>query len=191
VSHNDIPCDADSGGYGIIIFGGTGNIIRNNIIYGNFLNETWGERQGQWGIFVHPWSPTNAGPNLIYNNTIYNHNGPNAAGITVLPEGQWSAFGGSVVRNNISYLNGTALNVGAGHTQSNNFTSDPKFVNPSARDFHLQQGSLAIDAGFQVSEVPVDYSGIVRPTGAGYDIGAYEYFTGKLVPPQNLHVVSQ
>jgi len=54
-------------------------------------------------------------------------------------------------------------------------TADPKFVNPTGGDFHLQTGSLAIDTGTSLGAPSFDFDGNSRPHGAGYDIGAYEY----------------
>ena len=51
------------------------------------------------------------------------------------------------------------------------------FMDPENNDFRLKAGSLAIDAGTAVS-VTNDITGISRPQGAGYDIGAYEYVEG-------------
>jgi len=61
---------------------------------------------------------------------------------------------------------------------------DPKFVNPSNLDFHLQSSSLAINVGTTISTVINDYDNNVRPQGAGYDIGAYEY-VGTVTPPSD------
>ncbi|MGD0613722.1 MAG: choice-of-anchor Q domain-containing protein [Anaerolineales bacterium] len=52
---------------------------------------------------------------------------------------------------------------------------DPKFVNPTGADFHLQSGSPAIDAGSPLNAPDSDFDGNARPRGAGYSIGAYEY----------------
>jgi hypothetical protein len=52
--------------------------------------------------------------------------------------------------------------------------SDPLFVNPAAGNYHLQAGSPARDAGLSLPGVPLDFDGIPRPQGAGFDIGAYE-----------------
>jgi MYXO-CTERM domain-containing protein len=53
---------------------------------------------------------------------------------------------------------------------------DPMFVDGSAGDFHLRAGSPAIDTGADLSaEVTVDFDGIARPQGAGWDIGAFEH----------------
>ena len=98
----------------------------------------------------------------IYNNTVYN----NPTGI---------ATSGSTIHviNNISYPN--ALQIKGSGTVSNNLVgTNPKFVNASANDFHLQSSSPAINAGAPVTKVITDFDGIMRPQGTAYDIGAYE-----------------
>lgn len=62
-----------------------------------------------------------------------------------------------------------------GFTLSNNLTTgDPRFVNAAAGDYHLLDGSPAIDKG-TASQAPLfDFSDASRPQGLGYDIGAYE-----------------
>lgn len=56
---------------------------------------------------------------------------------------------------------------------------DPKFVDATAGDFHLQAGSPVSNtayAGPDNTYVPdVDLDGLFRPVGAGYDRGAYEW----------------
>lgn len=52
---------------------------------------------------------------------------------------------------------------------------DPKFVDASNGDFHLQGSSPAIDKGSSSGAPGTDYDGRSRPRGSGYDIGAYEY----------------
>lgn len=52
---------------------------------------------------------------------------------------------------------------------------DPLFVDIGEDDFRLQRNSPAIDAGEPLPEVDVDYDGVSRPQGAGWDIGAFEY----------------
>jgi len=49
------------------------------------------------------------------------------------------------------------------------------FTNLANGDFTLKEGSAAIDSGAENNAPNVDYAGSVRPQGAGYDIGAYEY----------------
>jgi hypothetical protein len=55
--------------------------------------------------------------------------------------------------------------------------SDPLFVNATESDFHLQGSSPARDKGMFIAAVLVDYEGVRRPEGNGYDVGAFE-FTG-------------
>jgi hypothetical protein len=42
-------------------------------------------------------------------------------------------------------------------------------------DYHLQAGSPAIDKGFRLEAVKMDFDSVPRPQGSTYDIGAYEY----------------
>jgi hypothetical protein len=57
---------------------------------------------------------------------------------------------------------------------NNHLSTDPKLVNPAAHDFHLKDGSPAIDKGATLSDAPRDHDGCVRPRGNAYDLGAYE-----------------
>ncbi len=58
--------------------------------------------------------------------------------------------------------------------ESGSLEADPSWISPPS-NFHLQSGSPAIDAGFNVGlTVPNDFDGVSRPQGAGYDIGPYE-----------------
>jgi len=63
-------------------------------------------------------------------------------------------------------------------TSTYSHVSDLWGVNPllaSQTDYHLRAGSPAIDKGMRMTIVPNDYDGNLRPKGAGYDIGAYEF----------------
>jgi len=187
------------------------NIIRNNIIYGNgfddgqrgqslaavvlasgssnqfYNNIVYGNRSSGVGVAY-----TGGGiDNQVYNNTIYGNSG---FGIEVSPSSP-----NTIIKNNIIFSNGRGtLNEqivdwgAAGLVQSNNLTTDPKFVNASALDFSLQAGSPAIDAGVTVSVVTTDMQGVARPQGGAYDIGAYEYYKGTtpLPAPSNLRLIA-
>jgi hypothetical protein len=52
---------------------------------------------------------------------------------------------------------------------------DPLFVDASNANFHIKSNSPAIDAGSSADAPATDFDGNLRPQGAGYDIGAYEY----------------
>jgi hypothetical protein len=58
---------------------------------------------------------------------------------------------------------------------TNLLNSDPRFVNAAAGDFHLMNGSPAIDAADPAATLSTDYDGVTRPQGAGRDLGAFEY----------------
>ena len=149
--------------------------IYNNIIYNN--------RGGGTGIYeAYPGTlkkDLRIINNIVYNNGLY--------GITCKDE-QVENF---IIRNNIVSQNeGYQIQVGPAidrvtvdHNLIDGFTEvtgdypvigDPKFVNPSEADFHLQADSPAIDKGSHVDAPDDDYDGNSRPQGAGYDIGAYE-----------------
>ncbi|MBN1672281.1 MAG: right-handed parallel beta-helix repeat-containing protein [Kiritimatiellae bacterium] len=101
------------------------------------------------------------------------------------------------------YTSVAALQAGSGKGQGC-VEADPQFVNAATNDFHLQPGSLAIDAGMLTPyyqlyrdrfgvDIRKDMDGILRPQGAAWDIGAHE-FDGSSphgtppAPPANLKV---
>lgn len=59
-----------------------------------------------------------------------------------------------------------------------NTTADPKFVNLTTPDLHLQSTSPAINTGVDLRPlVAWDADGKARPIGTAFDIGAYEFGT--------------
>lgn len=146
-------CEQVTGGDGIVLWHGSGNIIRNNIIYGNV----------GYGIRTNENTTLSSTPNVIYNNTVYKNG---SAGLYSYPNES------TIFKNNISYLNAKGDLPQATH--SNNLTTDPKFVNPAAGDFGLQEGSPALDKGVTLAQVIGDFTGKARPEGEAYDIGAFE-----------------
>jgi Right handed beta helix region len=167
-----------------IYSGGTNVTIKNNIfarhLYGWGIQTTKGT--SNWKIinntFAFP-NPARDGhimlwrtnTNVVIENNIFYQ--PKGSAVESTAAGTKT---GVIIRNNLTT---TAQMMGKdteGMTASNNITStNPQFVNPSQDDFHLQQGSPAINAGITFPEVPCDYDGRKRPAGSGYDLGAYEY----------------
>ncbi len=84
----------------------------------------------------------------------------------------------------------------------NNLGVDPLFANRALGDYHLTASSPAKDAGLTVlpnnsfapnpgPTIGNDKDGVLRPQGAAFDMGAYEFFTGSGTsrpnPPTNVH----
>ncbi len=188
--------------YGVHVYQGTanmasGNIVRNNLIYGNngpyafgiILSSGAGNqaynnviRGNTGGIQVDYGAPQGT---LIYNNTIYANSSSYAIYIG-------SESSGAVVRNNILYRNSSdsITDNGASTTTSNNLMgTDPRFVNEAQLDLRLQSASSAVDGGMTLAQVTTDFDGTARPQGVRYDIGAYEYKAGAPAAPTNLRIV--
>ena len=140
----------------------------------------------------------------IYNNTIYNADTAGTFAGYAAISNDWNFPTDALdLRNNIvvpapgkPYTGGSVgIDVGIG-TIGNNLwfggtgsvafdaqaiSGDPRFVNPAARDLHLQATSAAANTGTGAtfSLVVDDYDAVVaRPVGADIDIGAFEYEPG-------------
>ena len=74
-----------------------------------------------------------------------------------LAAGNWTAFSGQDIHSLVCSTPETEL-----------------FRDLGNWDFHLREGSIAIDAGTLQNAPAIDYDGVSRPQGKGYDIGAYE-----------------
>jgi hypothetical protein len=162
----------------------TNATIKNNIfvrhLYGWGIQTTKGA--SDWKIINNTFAFPNpardghimlwrANTNILIENNIFYQ--PRGSAVQSRGAGRRT---GVIIRNNLTT---TAQMMGRdmeGMTASNNITStNPQFVNPAQDDFHLQQGSRAINTGTTFPEVPCDYEGRTRPAGSGYDIGAFEY----------------
>ncbi|HEX9926818.1 MAG TPA: choice-of-anchor Q domain-containing protein, partial [Anaerolineae bacterium] len=99
----------------------------------------------------------------LRNNIIANH----AAAIKADAPGQ-----GIRAEHNLYFAN--AANEVGTISSSNNLEADPRFVDPTSGDFHLGEGSRAIDNGLD-GGITVDLDGLLRPQGKGFDIGAFEF----------------
>ncbi|NLV42114.1 MAG: PASTA domain-containing protein [Candidatus Hydrogenedentes bacterium] len=63
-----------------------------------------------------------------------------------------------------------------------NISNDPLFEHPDS-DYRLGCSSPCIDAAALLPEFFWDISGVHRPIGSGYDMGAYEYVPDPFTPP--------
>jgi parallel beta-helix repeat protein len=119
---------------GIVISHGDGNQVHHNVIYQN--------TNGGHGLDIL----YRARHTQAWNNTIYGNPGD---GIYVGAD-----TSGTRLTDNIVVSNGSSITDHGGDTrQSHNYTSEPHFVNASAGDFHLRDGSPAKKASSTGGEV--------------------------------------
>ena len=162
---------------GIILAAEVGDSLHNISVYNNIVYNT------SCGIGLSSYDELVTNIKII-NNICYNNRNEGVFTGNVHVEGD------CVIRNNICSQNGKQIisrypeewaidhNLIDGSTSvqgSNAVIGDPKFVNPSEADFHLQSDSPAIDNGSSVDAPSFDFDGNSRPQGDGYDIGAYEF----------------
>lgn len=166
---------------GIAIASERGGLIKdilvvNNVAYNNQYA----------GINVPSWAGDGPRENIrIINNTLY---GNAQGGIRI---GTSNVYGVDI-QNNIASDNGGAalyaVNSGLVRSANNNlvngrvagniltgaFSGDPRFVSPATGNFRLNADSAAVNRGITVPHVPTDITGMKRPLGGVYDVGAFE-----------------
>ena len=152
--------------------------IANNLVYGS----------GGAGIHVYMSEHVR----VVNNTAYYNQQTP------VILNGEIDASSSNdiIIRNNILFaLTNKPINTNLNNTNiihdynlywggNGSFvpglitlTGDPMFISPSLTidaNFQLNSGSPAIDNGSAFLAPDVDFNGATRPSGNGYDIGAYE-----------------
>lgn len=174
--------------HGIYLDHGNNVMIRNNIFY-NLVHG--------WAIQRYSTSGVTSDQVYIVNNTFAFPN-PNRTGHIVIGDpltnsviannifyqpldaGVWFDVGGTTtnvtVANNITSSGPVNYGSPAGTTFSNNLnTTDPLLASTSIFNFHLRTGSPAIRAGLNLSYVSNDFDSVSRPSGAAYDIGAFQF----------------
>lgn len=65
----------------------------------------------------------------------------------------------------------------------NSLADNPNFNLKDPDDFSLHRESTLIDAGTDIAAIDSDIRGIPRPSGSGFDIGAFEFDPVDSVPP--------
>lgn len=163
----------------------TGGSLKNVYIYNNIIASTT-----YHGIGNISGGASSIKQNIqIINNTI---DVPGYAFACWVPATH--AWQDVIIRNNIMKAGAAAIRISGGEQPASELTidhnfwvttselygtdykgpnADPKWVNPSGGDYHLQSTSTAIGAGSIVGAPSVDYGGVLR--GTDIDIGAFEY----------------
>jgi parallel beta-helix repeat protein len=198
VEGNVIYDNGVGGGSGINMDGVQDSLIRNNLVYNTHASglslyridgggPSTGNRvlnntivvasNGRWALNVQD----GATDNTFLNNIVHNNHSYRGV-FDISPDslpGLVSDY--NVVMDRFTTDGGdTILTLAEWRQQTgqdtHSFTSTPSalFVNAPDGDYHLSPTSPAVDAGETLSDVPVDLSDVLRPQGAGYDIGAYE-----------------
>ncbi len=184
---SNIIHDGRDSGRGIALAVENGGSLKNVKAFNNVIY-----RNAATGMDISWYSKGPVDNILITGNTIYNNGQVNdwGGGISV----DYNSATNVIIRNNIVSKNnhysirvrdaGAVVDhnlidgyIGEQYEtrDSYNIEGDPQFVNPANADFHLKSTSPAIGMGSSDSAPVTDFDGNSRPTGAGYDIGAFEY----------------
>ena len=196
------PC-AEGGGISMV--NQSDALIVNNVITGNSAGcgggIYWGVPSGDRGPYVvNNTLAGNTAPQgsaifaigfqsqaLFINNIVVS----SAASTALYCDGTYSSVPPVVTFNDVFAPSGTAFGgVCAGAQGSNgNISADPLFASQAAGDYHLLQGSPAIDAGTANQAPLTDFDGTARPLDgngdgtAAFDMGAYEFIPVDRIPP--------
>jgi hypothetical protein len=107
---------------------------------------------------------------IIQNNIFYNYADGSKGNTYILMDSESENI---TIGYNLVY-NDNGVQPAGGPFPNDLWMVDPRFVDYGSSDYHLQDGSPAIDAGVDFG-VQVDFDGNMRPLGAGFDMGAFEY----------------
>ena len=184
--------EANQPDQGIIIGRMTGVVeVYNNIVYTPYLDGYSNSvlvgmaSTGTWDIYGNTIvSYTNSNlmkfdlptSGYVKNNIFYSQR---SSAAVIYPSG----LAASHIDNNLYYYTtgntvvsnrGTLSQMRAAGAEINGMNTNPSFINPSG-NWRLDPGSSAINAGYTLGNpYNVDISGVSRPQGNGWDIGAYE-----------------
>ncbi|HNY40839.1 MAG TPA: choice-of-anchor Q domain-containing protein [Bryobacteraceae bacterium] len=175
----------------------------NNVIYNAGRGPNTPEQSGNFSCLAIPGSTNNGEPGggtvEIHHNTFFrcgtHPNPPWTGAVSAIGFGNGNPRLSLLLRNNIFVQPPSVPYLvyggdGGGIRGSNNLffggpsmprltglrnslSSDPRFVNPQAADFHLGGSSAAIGAGVATG-LNRDRDGVARPAGNGADLGAYQ-----------------
>lgn len=127
-----------------------------NLVFSTLADNTTGSSCSNTGSGIHNYDSgtTNVLDSIVHGNTPCNQTQNNTNSKT-----------------NVSY----SLFQG-GYSGTGNINADPAFVDRANNDYHLSAGSPCIDTAYTDASNPVtDLDKKTRPSGAGFDMGCYEY----------------
>lgn len=200
LSFNILYENGNGGGAAINLASVRDSLIYNNLMYNNHAGgiAAWDDGQGQeWGSrnnqyynnTIHMPSNGRWAINIgngstgcrIFNNIMIHENSArgglevDASSLTGLVS-DYNILGNvSVDENTISLSQWRSA---YSHDTHSLTATAAETVNAPGTDYHLKADSPARDGGTALVEISTDIEGVVRPAGAAYDIGAYEYNTG-------------
>ncbi|MFP4016327.1 MAG: LamG-like jellyroll fold domain-containing protein, partial [Halanaerobiales bacterium] len=102
----------------------------------------------------------------VYNNIIYNGTR------SIFSEGEGCTLNTS---NNIIHNTSNNIVYNPESFPDDIVNVDPLFIDPANGDYRLHPNSPAVDNGYILENILIDYDGNPRPIGAGLDIGAFEF----------------
>ncbi|RUM93642.1 MAG: hypothetical protein DSZ28_07385 [Thiothrix sp.] len=147
--------------------------IKNIKVYNNIIE---GVARNGIVLYKHPAGSGGAENISIINNTTYkNGSAPNHGGGGIRID--FPKAKNVIVRNNIAYRNidfQISIASGSAAQSAFNLTEAPLFNDEYNGGFQLKENSPAIDSGSGNDAPDFDFSGHIRPKGAGVDIGAFE-----------------
>lgn len=157
-------------GLGIRIKTVSGAIIRNNILAYNYR-----------GIGIYSGYNGPDAASVIENNDVFGHGVAGLAALGYVQGQEWDYEDGETTAAGYAWDPALAvINPDWQAGQAGNIQADPGFTSLYPVDFHLQQGSVCIDAGTDTGAPSTDYAGTGRPADgnndgtAVADMGAYE-----------------
>jgi len=196
IERNVVYSNGLGGGSGINMDGVINSVIRNNLLYDNHAsgislyqidaatgstgnlvvnNTILTAADGRWCVNINSGSTGNT----VLNNILYNYHSWH--GVISIDPSSRSGFASDYnsVMDRFSIDQGdTVIDLQSWRAlgyDTHSFIATPTdlFLVPGA-DFHLSDGSPAIDAGTSTDAPSFDLDGNPRPVGSGYDVGAYE-----------------
>jgi hypothetical protein len=179
-------CDAN----GMAVAAEAGGLLERVRVVNNIVshNDNVGLTVAGWGEPVpsHPISGVE-----IVNNTFFENGDGWGGGIAVEnPDAEDIVIRNNIFGQNLSFqilVEVTIPGLAIDHNLIDGFRGDPDevrgtdyregppgFVDPASVDLHLTSGALAVDCGSPDLAPATDHDGNPRPSGPGYDMGAFE-----------------